>query len=105
MTVYLFFVRVDSAAGSYSLNPFELINPRIKSAYIEVEGTKYPTQGYNIPPPYSPSANQAQCREPYLELYRILAQTNGMTCGLTYDQFLNQFHVIAFQISGNTFSL
>jgi len=71
---------------------------QVKEAWIEIEGQRYPNVVYSVAK-WDTDENAAEARHMYLELLRIMQQKHGISCGITYDMFLNGFTIIAFQIS------
>ena len=98
---FVFCVEAEACKGSFSKNPFRMTNPLYKQLALEVEGDTFPTNGYNFGNTFSHDPLAAQCKQVYLDLYRVLQQQyGGSNCGLSYDSFLAGSTIIGFQLNG-----
>lgn len=102
-SAFIFCVDAEACKGSFAKNPFRFLNPMYKRLALEVEGTTYPTNGYNFGDTFSPDPLSAQCKQVYQDLFKVLQQQyGGANCGLSYEAFLDGSTVIGIQISGKT---
>lgn len=99
--VFLFAVDTKACQGDQSRNPFKLKNLRYKSLTVECEGVHYPSpNGYYFGDTFKDNVHTAQCKEAYLDLYKVLNQYNsGDNCGLTFEDFVTGNTVIGIQLS------
>lgn len=96
--VYCWFVDSEAWTGSYTKNPFNFQHCNVSEIYVTVEGVEYPADKYT-PVSWGSSDVTADVRREYLELMRISRQTKGIGCGLTYEEFINGYTILAFQIA------
>ena len=98
---FIFCVDAEACKGSFSTNPLKMINPHYRQLAMEIDGDTYPTNGYNFGKTFMYDPLSAQCKEVYLDLYKVLQQQyGGVNCGLSFDAFLDGTTVIGFQLNG-----
>ena len=100
-SAFIFCVDAEACKGSYTKNPLQFLNPMYRRLALEVEGTTYPTNGYNFGDTFTPDPTVAQCKQVYQDLFKVLQQQyGGANCGLTFEAFIDGTTVIGIQISG-----